>query len=185
MSGSQETTSLWHHRPFMALWAGQTTSQIGSALTVLVLPLLAIEKLGAGPGEIGILRATAAFAAIVAAVPSGVFVDRMRKRPVMVACDLIMAVSLLSVPVMAFAGILTMPYLYFVAFVNGVFALIFGIAYHAYVPSLVGRARLKEANAKMPPPSRPPGSRGQPSAPRSRRGSASPPPCSSTWSPFW
>lgn len=133
----------------MALWSGQTASQIGSALTVLVLPLLAIEELGAGPQELGILRAMFAFAAIIAAAPSGVMVDRARKRHVMVGCDLVLAASLASVPVMAHYGVLTMLYLYVVAFVNGVFGMIYGIAYHAYVPQLVGRALLQDANSKI------------------------------------
>ena len=141
--------SLWRDRPFMALWTGQTVSQVGSAVTALVLPLMAIEELGAGPAQIGVLRAMFAFAAILAAVPGGVMVDRSRKRRVMIGCDLLMALSLVSLPVAAFLGVLSLAQVYLVAFANGAFALVFGVAYHAYIPSVVTRAQIKEANTKL------------------------------------
>lgn len=148
MPRSRDAASLWRDRPFMGLWTGQTVSQVGSAVTVFVLPLLAIEELGAGPGELGVLRALFAFAAILVAVPGGVLVDRSRKRRVMIGCDLVMALSLVSLPVAAYLGVITLAQLYVVAFANGAFALVFGVAYHAYIPRLVARAQLKEANSK-------------------------------------
>ncbi|MFT4085498.1 MAG: MFS transporter [Nocardioides sp.] len=143
-----QVASLWRSRQFMGLWAGQSVSQIGSAVTVFVLPLVAIQKLGAGPGDVGLMRGLAATAAILVAIPGGVLVDRRRKRRVMIACDLLTATALVSLPVAALLDVLRLAQLYVVAFVTGAVALVFGVAYHAYIPRLVPVAALKEANSK-------------------------------------
>jgi MFS family permease len=141
--------SLWRDRTFVTLWAGQAVSEIGSALTGLILPLLAITTLHASTKEVGTMKATAAIAVMLASIPAGVFVDRTGKRSMMIACDAARGLVLASVPAFALFHALSMTHLYVVAVLSGVLGLVFGIAYHAYYPSVVRTEKLPEANSKM------------------------------------
>jgi MFS family permease len=143
------TGSLWRDRVFRTLWLGQATSEIGGAVTALVLPLFAIGALGAGPGELGLLQACAAISFLVASIPGGVLVDRSRKRLVMLVCDTGRGLVLATVPALAAFHRASMAQLYAVAFVTGVLGVVFGLAYHAYYPVVVRRERLAEANTKI------------------------------------
>lgn len=154
MTGTQQATEtprrpLWRDRDFAALWAGQSVSDIGSQVTVLVLPLLAITSLGASTAEVGVLRASAAFAVLLGAIPAGILVDRARKKRLMQVCNVGRAVVVGSVPLAAAIGGVTMPQLYAVAFVGGVLAITFSVAHHAYYPQFVPKADLPDANAKI------------------------------------
>ena len=140
---------LWRHSDFIKLWAGQTISVIGSEVTVLALPTIAILQLHATPVQVGILAALQQIAFPVLALFAGVIADRMRRRPLMIAADSVRAVAALSIPLAAAVGALTLLQLYAVALVLGVGTVIFDIAYLAYVPSLVGRDDILEANTKL------------------------------------
>jgi MFS family permease len=95
----QRGATLLSHTAFRRLWAGQTVSVLGSQVTVVALPLAAVLVLHASTFQVGLLT-TAAYAAFIAiGLPAGVWVDRMRRRPVMVAADLLRASVLVSVPV--------------------------------------------------------------------------------------
>jgi hypothetical protein len=142
-------TSLLAQVSFRRLWLGQTVSVFGSQVTVLALPLTAVIVLHASTVQVGLLTAAAYAAFIVIGLPVGVWVDRMRRRPVMVAADLLRALVLGSVPVAAALRDLTLVQLYVVALVSGVGTVFFDVAYMSYLPGLVGRERLVEANAKL------------------------------------
>lgn len=141
--------SLVRDRNFRAMWIGQTVSDVGSQVTVLVLPLLAITTLGAGTAEVGVLRACAAAAVLVGAIPAGVIVDRARKRVVMQVSNLGRAAVVGSVPLLALFDAVTMAQLYIVAFAGGVLGIAFSVAYHAYYPRFVAKEDLPDANAKI------------------------------------
>ncbi|MEU6646786.1 MFS transporter [Saccharomonospora sp. NPDC046836] len=141
--------SLWFHRDFRRLWAGDTASQFGTFVGHTALPLLAATTLAASPLEMGLLRAAEHAAFLVLGLPAGVWVDRMRRRVLMLRADLARGVLLLSVPVAWWAGVLTLPYLIVVALLVSVCTLFFDVAYQSYLPSLVGRAKLVEGNAKL------------------------------------
>lgn len=141
--------SLWRHRDFLKLWAGQSASALGSQVTRLALPLTAVLMLGATPGQMGALQAlewapNALFGLLV-----GVWVDRLPRRPLLMAANLGLALVVGSVPVAAWLGHVRFEQLYAVAFATGALSLCFGVAYAAYLPSLVGRERLVEANGKV------------------------------------
>jgi predicted MFS family arabinose efflux permease len=148
----------WRHRgattllgqvAFRRLWLGQTVSVFGSQVTVVALPLAAVLALHASTFQVGLLT-TASYAAFIGiGLPVGVWVDRLRRRPVMVAADLLRAAVLVSVPVAAALGDLTIAQLYLVALMQGVGTVFFDVAYMSYLPVLVGRERLMEANAKL------------------------------------
>ncbi|HLB78350.1 MAG TPA: MFS transporter [Candidatus Dormibacteraeota bacterium] len=140
---------LWRQADFLKLWAGQTISVVGSQVTVLALPTIAILLLHATAGQVGLLAALERLAFPILALLAGVWIDRVRRRPLMIAADGLRAAALLSVPLVAAVGTLTLLQLYAVAAILGVGTVIFDIAYLAYIPTLAGRADLLEANTKL------------------------------------
>lgn len=140
-------SGLWRQPDFMRLWAGQTISEFGTWLGAL--SLLAILNLNATPAQMGTLETLKAAPAIVVGLFAGVWVDRLRRRPLLIAADLGRALLLGSVVLLAFLGGLQMAWLYGVAFLVGGLAVLFDVAYHAYVPALVKRQNLVEANGKL------------------------------------
>jgi len=144
-----QLTGLWRNRDFVKLLAGQTVSTFGTMLTRVALPLTALLALDSTPLEQGFLQAIQAAPVLATGLFAGVWVDRLRRRPVMIAADLARALLLLTIPFSAFAGALTMGQLYFVAAATAVFSTLFDAAYPAYLPTLVGRENVVEGNAKL------------------------------------
>lgn len=140
---------LWRHHDFLKLWSGQTVSVVGSQVTVLALPTIAILQLHAAAFEVGLLTALQRIAFPILALFAGVVADRLRKRPLMIAADTLRGLAIVSIPIFGVLGALTLLQLYAVAFVLGVGTVIFDIAYLAYLPQLVGRAELLEGNTKL------------------------------------
>src|SRR6267378_4008633 len=138
-----------HRSPeFIKFWVGQSVSLVGSEVSQLAMPLVAVLALGASPGEMGVLRAVN-FAPYLLSLPVGVLVDRTRRRPLMIGTDLLRALLLGSIPLAAALGVLAMPQLYVVAALSGALTPVFGVAYTAYLPGLVSSSRLMEANARL------------------------------------
>ncbi|WP_330307911.1 MULTISPECIES: MFS transporter [unclassified Streptomyces] len=144
-----ERPSLWRQRDFMLLWSGQTVSEMGSAVTQIALPLVAVVALNASTFEVGLLAAatTAAFAVI--ALPAGALVDRGSKRSIMTICNILRLLVIGSVPVVAALGTLTMTQLYLVAVTAGVCTVFFDVSYQSYVPSLIRVDLRMDANGKL------------------------------------
>jgi MFS family permease len=140
---------LWRHPDFLKLWAGETVSVLGSAITVLALPTLAIFHFHAGPAQVGLLLALNRLPFPLLSIPAGIFLDRRRKRPVMVSADLGRLVALGSVPLALALGWLSLGWLYGAALIAGVLTVFFDVAYLAYMPTLVERRDLLEANTKL------------------------------------
>jgi MFS family permease len=142
-------TRLWRHPDFLKLWGGQTISVVGSQVTVLALPTIAILQLHATPFQVGLLAALQRLAFPILALFAGVIVDRLRKRPLMIAADSLRGIAIVSIPIAAVAGALSLYHLYAVALVLGIGTVLFDIAYLAYLPVLVGRRDLLEGNTKL------------------------------------
>ena len=142
-------SSLWRDGDFVKLWTGQTISEMGSVVTRTALPILAVLTLHAGALELGILVASASIAVLLVGLLAGVLVDRLPRRPLLVAADAGRALLLVSIPVAAFAGVLRIEQLYVVAFLEAGLGSFFDIAYRSYLPVLVAPSRLLEANAKI------------------------------------
>jgi MFS family permease len=140
---------LLREHDFRQLFVADTISQVGSQVSMLALPLVAVLALHATPLEVGVLAACETAAFLLIGLPAGAWVDRMRRRNVLIAGDLGRAVVLGSVPVAWWLGMLTMPQLYLVALLTGVLTVFFDVAYQSYLPHLVGRANLVEGNAKL------------------------------------
>jgi MFS family permease len=140
---------LWRNRDFALFWAGQSIGDLGTSVSTVVLPLIAVTTLDASPFAVGALGAAAWLPWLLIGLPAGAWVDRLPYRPVLVACDLARVALIGSVPVAAAAGGLRMAQLYAVAFGVGVATVFFQVAYQAYLPTLVDRDDLVEGNAKL------------------------------------
>jgi MFS family permease len=140
---------LWTHADFMMFWAGETVSLFGTQVTSLALPLTAIIVLHATPGQLGVIRFLQTVPFLLLALLIGAWVDRRRKRPVMIGSNAARFVLVGLVPILAVAGALGMPILYLLAFGIGVATVFFDVCWMSYVPSLVGKDQLAEANSKV------------------------------------
>jgi MFS family permease len=147
--GVQPASSLWRHRDFMRLWSAETVSQLGSQVTLLALPLTAILLLRASAFQVGLLGTIEFLPFILIGLPAGVWVDRLRRRPILIIGDLGRAVALASIPIAYKLDVLTLGQLYVVAFTTGVLTVFFDVAYQSYLPSLVDREHLVEGNGKL------------------------------------
>src|SRR5258708_22980422 len=112
---SSTSISLWRHADFMKLWVGQTVSQFGSMVTRDALPLIGVLVLRASPWQMGLLSAAGSAPVLVIGLLAGAWVDRLRRRPILIAADLGRAVLVASIPVAAVVGRLTLLHLYVVA----------------------------------------------------------------------
>ncbi|HUQ41853.1 MAG TPA: MFS transporter, partial [Candidatus Limnocylindrales bacterium] len=143
------TPSLWSHRDFLKLWVGQTISELGTVVTRTAVPLVALLVLGAGPLELAYLVISASLAVLLVGLVAGAWVDRLRRRPLLIWADVIRAVLLFSIPIAYVMGSLGMAQLYVVMFVEAALGALFDAAYPAYVPSLIGLDRVVEGNSKL------------------------------------
>jgi MFS family permease len=141
--------SLFRHPDFVKLWSAETISQFGTQVTLLALPIVAATTLNVTPFEFGLLSTIEFLPFILLSLPAGVWVDRLRRRPILIAGDLIRATSLLSIPIAYALGVLTIWQLYVVGFINGCATVFFDVAYQSYLPSLVDRDKIVDGNAKL------------------------------------
>src|SRR5712691_853538 len=133
----------------MRLWVGQTVSEFGTVVTRTAVPLVAILVLGAGAPEVGTLVAVQSAGVLLVGLVAGAVVDRVRRRPVLIAADLVRAAVLLWIPFAFVGGLLSIEQLYVVVFLVAVLSAFFESAYRAYLPSLVGLERTLEGNSKL------------------------------------
>ena len=144
-----DSRSLWHDPEFLKLWAGQTISVFGSGVTATALPLTAVLLLGASASDMGWLLAVESAPVLLVGVFAGVWVDRVRRRPVLVGADLGRAGLLACIPILAALGALRIEHLFAVAATTGVLTVVFDVAYRSFVPDLVGREGALEANSRL------------------------------------
>jgi predicted MFS family arabinose efflux permease len=140
---------LWRHPDFLKLWAGETVSEFGSQVTFLAVPTVAILILHAGPFQVGVLSALEFLAFPTLGLIAGVYADRLRRRPIMISCDVGRFLALGSIPVAFALGVLTLEQLYVVALLTGIFTVFFDVSYQSYLPALVDRPNLIEGNTKL------------------------------------
>lgn len=148
-AGESTRRPLWEHADFLKLWTAQTISSFGDRFSELAIPLIAVLTLGATPGQMGILTAVTRAPFLLIGLFAGVWVDRLPRRPVLIIGDLGRAAVLLSVPLVAVLGSLSMLNLYAVGVLVGMLTVFFDVAYQAYLPALVHRGQLVEGNSKL------------------------------------
>ena len=140
---------LWRHPDFLRLWSAETISQVGTQVSNLALPFVAIVTLDATAFEVAALGTVVFLPWLLFSLPAGVWVDRLRRRPILVVADLGRGVLLATVPVAWALDALTLWQLYAVGFGTGVLTVFFDVAYQSYLPALVDRDRLVEGNSKL------------------------------------
>jgi MFS family permease len=133
----------------LKLWAGETVSVFGSQVTLLAVPTVAILILHAGPFQVGVLSALEFLAFPTLGLVAGVYADRLRRRPIMIVCDIGRALALGSIPVAFVLDMLTIEQLYLVALLTGIFTVFFDVSYQSYLPALIDRPNLMEGNTKL------------------------------------
>ena len=143
------TGGLWRHADFLRLWSAETVSQLGTQVSQLALPLAAILVLDASAFEVALLGALQFLPFMLFTLPAGVWVDRLPRKPILVAGDLLRAVLLATVPVAYALDALTIWQLFAVAFGVGVGTVFFDVAYQSYLPALVRKEQLVEGNSKL------------------------------------
>lgn len=142
--------SLWHNREFMLFWVSETISLYGTQVTMLALPLTAVYALDASAGFVGALRFLEFAPFLALSLVLGAWVDRRRKRPVMVVANLARMVLVGLVPILAAVGWLNHASLVAIVVLVGIATVLFDVSWLAYVPSVVAdRKSLAEANAKL------------------------------------
>lgn len=137
------------HRDFRLLLLGQTTSQLGAQVGGVAVPLLAVLTLHASPLQMGLVNASGTVAFLLVGLPAGAWIDRSRRRPVLVAADLARAAILASIPLAALLGVRSIGQLVVVSLLAGVARVFFDVAYQTFVPAVVGTDRVLAGNSAM------------------------------------
>jgi MFS family permease len=140
---------LWRQRNFALFWTGESISEVGNSVTLIVVPLVAIDTLHASTFIVTLLTAMVWIPWLIIGVPAGAWIDRLPPRPVMLTCDAISMAVYASVPVAAWCGVLTVAQLIAVALIAGTAAVFFSSAYQVLLPGIVDEADLTEGNAKL------------------------------------
>lgn len=134
---------------FRVFWGGQALSQFGAQFAELAIPVLAVLLLHATDAQVGYLNAAGTAAFLLVGLPAGAWIDRLRKRRVMILADGVRAAALAAVPLLHLTGHLQLWHLYVVALVIGVATVFFDVSYQSIVPSLVDGGQIAEANGKL------------------------------------
>jgi MFS family permease len=143
------TGGLWRHSDFLKLWSAETISQFGTQVSLLALPLTAVLVLDASAFEVAVLGTVEFMPFILFALPAGVWVDRLPRRPILIAGDFGRAALLATIPVAYIADVLALWQLYVVGFLVGICTVFFDVAYQSYLPALVEREQIIEGNSKL------------------------------------
>ena len=140
---------LMRDRDFLKMFVSEGSAGVGSQVSLLALPLAAIVLLHSSAFEVGTLAALGTLPYLLFGLPAGAFLERVRRRPVLLYSALGRAAVLAVVPVFWALGRLDVEILYAVAFLVGLMTTFYDIAWQAYLPSLVGTSRLHEASARL------------------------------------
>ncbi|MCI4066273.1 MFS transporter [Micromonospora sp. R77] len=140
---------LLRHRNFRLLWLGEATSKAGSAVTGVAFPLVAVVTLDATPVTMGVINAMAWLPWLLMGLPAGAWIDRYPRRRTMLSANAVSIAVLVSVPLAAWLGLLSVGQLIVVSFVAGTASMFFSTAYQAFLPAVVDKTDLAEANAKL------------------------------------
>ncbi len=146
---TKKSITLWGHRDFRKLWAGQTISELGSRITREGLPYTALLVLHADPAQMGVLAALSGISVLIFGLAAGVWVERLRRRPILIGADVGRALILSTIPLAASWHWLSMAQLYAVAALAGVLTVFFDVANQTYLPSLVQPEQLLEGNTRL------------------------------------
>ncbi len=140
---------VWANPDFVKLWTGQTVSKFGTHITYAAMAATAVLVLQATPAQMGLLGAVQGLPVLLFSLLAGAWVDRLRRKPILIIADLARAFILLSIPIAALAGVLHMGQLFLVAGLVGTFSVFYSVADQSFLTSVVKRDELVEANARI------------------------------------
>jgi MFS family permease len=141
--------SLWRHRDFVRIWSAATASVLGSQVTIIAVPFIALTMLGASVFQVSLLTAVEMLPFLLFTLPAGAWLDRVRRRPVLIAADIGRGVVLLSIPAAYLMDALSMWQLFVVAFLTGTLTAFFDVADQSYLPAILDRVDLVDGNANL------------------------------------
>jgi MFS family permease len=141
--------SLKTHADFRMLWAGNAVSQFGTRIGGIAAPLLAVSVLAATPFQVGLLNAVQTVGLLLIGLPAGAWVDRMRRRRLMISMDLTRMALLATISVAGWLHVLTLGHLLVATLLVGVATVFFDVSQLSYLPTLIGRDQLLEGNARL------------------------------------
>ena len=148
-AGPHSSGSIFRNKEFRFLFTAAAVSKLGTQVSYLAVPLLAVLVLNATPAEVGLLGTLATLPYLLIGLPAGAWVDRASRRPVQIAADLARAALLASLPAAAFLHVLTLWQLYAVVLIGGTATVFFEVAAQSYLPFVVGRSGLVAANSRL------------------------------------
>ncbi len=146
---TQKLRGLWHHADFLRLWSGQTVSVFGSMVGRAAMSFTAVLFLYATPFQMGLLNAAELAPGFLVGLFAGAWVDRLRRRPLLIGADLGRAFVLFSIPLAALLGVLHIQQLFVVALLVSILSIIFDVAYQSYLPGLIEKNNIVEGNSKL------------------------------------
>jgi len=142
-------SSHFRNKNFLALWGGQTVSEVGSQLTNLALPVFAVTMLNVNESQMGFLNAASTASFLLVGLIAGAWVDRWVKRRVMIWADVVRMLAILSIPVLYFSGVIQVWHLFLVAAIMGLATVFFDVAYQSFVPIVVPKEQIASANSSL------------------------------------
>ncbi|MEZ0064056.1 Na+/melibiose symporter-like transporter [Streptacidiphilus sp. MAP12-20] len=143
-------STLWRHRDFLLLWGGGSASDLGSAVSALLIPLMAVQSLGATTLQIAMLSLARRVPPMLLSLPAGVLADSARRRRIMIWCDLACMLAVFSIPATSLlGGRVGLWQLYLVAAFIGSATVLFSVADTSYLPNVLERDQLVDGNAKL------------------------------------
>lgn len=141
--------ALWRDPEFLKFWSGEAISQVGAQVTTLALPLTAVLTLDASSSQVGFVNAASYAPFLMVTLLVGVWVDRVRRRPLMIMANVGRALLVSAVPLLAVLDLLRIEYVYVAALLVGTLTVVFDVSYQSYLPTLVGKQHLVEGNSKL------------------------------------
>ncbi|MBP0456870.1 MFS transporter [Streptomyces montanisoli] len=141
--------TLWRVADFRNLWLSHSVSLIGTQVSVLAFPLMALLLLDASPSEVSMLSAVEFLPALLLGLPAGAWVERLPRKPVLIVSDVVRALAMATIPLAHWLDMLSMPLLFVVAFLIGLGTIFFEVAQLSYLPALVKQEDLADGNAKL------------------------------------
>jgi MFS family permease len=141
--------SAFRNRDFTKLWSAATISLLGTQISQIAIPAIAVLLLHVSPFEVALLGTVEFLPFLLFTLPAGVWVDRLPRRRILISGDLGRALMLATIPIAWFSGVLTIWQLYVVGFVNGLLTVFFDIADQSYLPTVLERDQLVDGNAKL------------------------------------
>ena len=140
---------LWRHGDFLRFWTGDTITQFTGQISSLALPTVAAVTLEVSGFQLGVLQALGFIAFPTMGLFVGVWMDRIKRKPVMIVANLVTVAALAIVPIAYLLRALDIYDLYIVALVTGICTLFFDVAYQSYLPTLVNKEDVVEGNQKL------------------------------------